>query len=57
MVVFIKDIHRPAHHHQGVVAIQRRDRFALVEFNGIPGDPRLVHEIAEDAGVLNVDMC
>ena len=40
----------------GVVAAERRNRLALVELDRVPLDPVFAHEIAEHAGMLDLDM-
>ena len=51
--VLLPDIHRPAHHHERVVAVERRDRLTLVELDRVPAHPVRGHEVAEDGGMLD----
>ncbi len=56
MLGFLPGIHRPAHDPELVVALQGGDRLPGIELDGIPGDPVLGQEIAEDRGVLHIGM-
>ena len=56
MFILLEDVHRPAHGDQRVVALERRNPLALVEFHRVPGDAVGAHEVAEDAGMLDVDV-
>ena len=54
--VLLEDIHRPAHGDEPVIAVERRNRLALVELHRVPGDAVGAHEVAEDAGMLDLDV-
>ena len=54
--ILLEDIHRPAHADQRVVAVEWRNRLALVKLDRVPGDSVGAHEVAENAGMLDVDV-
>ena len=56
MLGLLPDVHGPAHDPEPVVVAQVRDRLARVELHGVPRDPVLGQEVAEDAGMLEVDV-
>jgi hypothetical protein len=56
ILFFFPNVHRPAHDPEPVVGAQVRDRLALVELHGVPFDSVRGKEVAEDAGMLEVDM-
>ena len=56
MLVDVPDVHRAAHHPELVVAVQRRDRLALVEPDRVPGDAVGGEEAAQHARMLDREM-
>jgi hypothetical protein len=52
MLLDIPNIHGPTHDPQHVIAIERRDPSALIEFYGIPGNAVPPEKIAENSGMF-----
>jgi len=56
MLIDIPHIHRPAHHPERVIGLQRRNLLTRIELDGIPLDTVLREEFSQHAGMLAVDM-
>ena len=56
IVVLLPNIHRTAHGPDRIIAIQGRQRLALIQLNRVPTMAVLGQEVTKDSGVFHADM-
>ena len=56
MLGLVEHVHRPAHANQRVIAFERGNGFASIQFHGVAHYTVGAHEIAPGTGMLHLNM-